>query len=80
MGGDREMEEKELYSLYCTRCGEEIEVGEKIVISKTGNCYDSKKCLKQMEPEIEVEYLGTYNEKAVDYLNDHGKEESQIQK
>ncbi len=74
------MEKEKLYAIYCTRCGEEIDPGEAIVISKSGNSYDTQECLELTELEMEIAYQGKYNEDALEYLNQSGKEESRIKK
>ena len=74
------MEKEKLYAIYCTRCGEEIESGDVVVISEGGSSYDTQECLVETEPETKIVYQGKYNQTAVEYLNEHGKEESRIKK
>ena len=74
------MEKEKLYAIYCARCGEEIEPGFAVVISKSGNSYDTQECLVETEPETKIVYQGKYNEDALEYLNQSGKEESRIVK
>ena len=71
---------EKLYAIYCTRCGEEIDPGEAIVISEGGSPYDTQECLVETEPETKIVYQGKYNQTAVEYLNQNGKEESRIKK
>ena len=74
------MEKEKLYAIYCARCGEEIEPGFAVVISKSGNSYDTQECLELTELEMEIAYQVKYNEDALEYLNQSGKEESRIKK
>jgi hypothetical protein len=80
------MEKEKLYAIYCARCGEEIKEGDSVLISEYGNSFDSLDCMNdEYEAKIEnrgscLVYDGPYNAKAVEFLNEHGKEESRIPK
>jgi hypothetical protein len=48
--------EKEMYAMFCASCGEEIKSGNTVMISESGNCYDTMACLDSIEPGTVIEY------------------------